>query len=346
MHDNPLLSYRDGFAAHRDIVSVPVIRGGAAGLPRVSIMIPTFRRVKLLREAIMSALAQETDVAFEVCVIDNDAESNGDVDELVRSISDPRLSLYRNSQNIGMFGNWNRCLELARGEFVSILNDDDKLNPHFVRETTASTRGNSLVFTRFGWFGEALSYGRVITSKAKNVMNSLFRRGALTVPEIIWAYPFVGTLGLLLNKEAACELGGFFPDLYPISDRIFLVRYLLQHGSVSVSAQLADYRWEANESMRKPTAVRTFEMEGYLRTEMIEALRAPDWLRSQFRFLDSVIRLARRAKLERQFAEVIDGGREDLPSMAEAIIRTVPGGSIGLSVLYAQIVSLRGRVSL
>jgi len=64
-----------GFAV---IAGVPsILRAGDPTLthPEVSIMIPAFRRLHLLDEAIRSALAQRTRIPFEVVVVDNDAEA-------------------------------------------------------------------------------------------------------------------------------------------------------------------------------------------------------------------------------------------------------------------------------
>ena len=42
------------------------------------------------------------------------------------------IRLIRNQKNIGMFGNWNKCIKEAKGTYVTILNDDDLLNYNFV----------------------------------------------------------------------------------------------------------------------------------------------------------------------------------------------------------------------
>ena len=34
------------------------------------------------------------------------------------------MKYYKNEKNIGMYGNWNRCIELSNGEYLTILNDD------------------------------------------------------------------------------------------------------------------------------------------------------------------------------------------------------------------------------
>ena len=38
----------------------------------------------------------------------------------------------RNSHNLGMFKNWDKCIDLANGKYISILSDDDLLAPNFL----------------------------------------------------------------------------------------------------------------------------------------------------------------------------------------------------------------------
>src|SRR4029078_10214759 len=44
---------------------------------------------------------------------------------------------HRNERNVGLFGNFARCLELARGEHVKFLAADDWLHPAYLSEAAA-----------------------------------------------------------------------------------------------------------------------------------------------------------------------------------------------------------------
>ncbi|MBI3456137.1 MAG: glycosyltransferase family 2 protein [Candidatus Rokubacteria bacterium] len=98
--------------------------------PFLSVCVPTYNRVSYLAQALATLRAQ-TYLDFELLVVDNG--STDGTAELVGSISDPRLRYHRNPTNLGSRGNWNRCLELARGEFVAICHDDDVYDPDFLR---------------------------------------------------------------------------------------------------------------------------------------------------------------------------------------------------------------------
>jgi glycosyltransferase involved in cell wall biosynthesis len=100
-------------------------------VPRISICIPSYNSVRFLAEAIESALAQDYP-DLEVVVCDN-ASTDG-TPELCARYSDARLRVCRFEELVGQAANWNRCLELARGELVLLLHADDVLRRTFVSE--------------------------------------------------------------------------------------------------------------------------------------------------------------------------------------------------------------------
>lgn len=92
----------------------------------ITIGIPVFNRPELVKIAVESALRQPQSAAeLEILVVDN-ASTDGTW-EVLQSYADPRLRLVRNDRNLGLFGNFNRCFFLARGEYVLTLCSDDAL---------------------------------------------------------------------------------------------------------------------------------------------------------------------------------------------------------------------------
>lgn len=92
--------------------------------PLVSICVPTWNGAAFLGEALQSALAQ-TYREFELLVVD-DCSTDGTV-AVAEAVQDPRLVIHRNERRLGIPGNWNRCLRLARGEYVKFFFQDDLL---------------------------------------------------------------------------------------------------------------------------------------------------------------------------------------------------------------------------
>jgi glycosyltransferase involved in cell wall biosynthesis len=65
-----------------------------------------------------------------VVVVDN-ASTDATLQH-VREIDDPRVRLYANARNLGVYGNFNRALSLARGRYMQFLCADDILYPDCV----------------------------------------------------------------------------------------------------------------------------------------------------------------------------------------------------------------------
>ena len=105
-------------------------------LPFITIAIPAYKTV-YLAEAIRSALMQ-TYSEFEVLVVD-DCSLRG-VKEVVDKFDDARIRYYRNEKNVGKDDpsrNWMRCLDLARGDYICILCDDDMYGPEYLQTLVA-----------------------------------------------------------------------------------------------------------------------------------------------------------------------------------------------------------------
>jgi glycosyltransferase involved in cell wall biosynthesis len=96
--------------------------------------IPFYRNVEFLRQAIDSVRAQTSD-DWSVIVCD-DAGPEPAAADVVRGYSDERITYTRNAENLGIGGNWNRCLELATTELVTLLHADDELLPGYAAAVT------------------------------------------------------------------------------------------------------------------------------------------------------------------------------------------------------------------
>jgi len=95
----------------------------------LTIAIPFYKGHAYLRAAIESVLRQ-TSPNWRLVVCDDGSEPG--TAEVVASFAHPRIRYLRNERNLGMAGNWNRCLEAAETDLVNLLHNDDELLPNYV----------------------------------------------------------------------------------------------------------------------------------------------------------------------------------------------------------------------
>ena len=94
--------------------------------PRVSILLPAYNVGRYVDQAVESVKAQ-TFGDWELVAVDD--ASPDDTLARLRTHESPRIRVEPNPHNLGMTGNWNRCLSLARGQLVLKLDADDALKP-------------------------------------------------------------------------------------------------------------------------------------------------------------------------------------------------------------------------
>ena len=90
--------------------------------PLLSVVIPTWNRAQLVRDAIRSALGQR-EGEVEV-IVDDDASTDATAELLAREFAD-RIRVLRLDHRRGPGGARNAGARLARGEFVAFLDSDD-----------------------------------------------------------------------------------------------------------------------------------------------------------------------------------------------------------------------------
>ncbi|MBS1735470.1 MAG: glycosyltransferase [Bacteroidetes bacterium] len=94
----------------------------AGKLPSVSVLLPVYNGGSYLKQSLQSVLNQQfTD--FELLIIDDC--SNDSSFEYLKSISDPRISLFQNSKNKGLFYNLNYLISQTKSPLIKLWAQDD-----------------------------------------------------------------------------------------------------------------------------------------------------------------------------------------------------------------------------
>lgn len=101
-------------------------------MPDISVIIPSYNHASFIGEAIQSVLAQSIE-DLELVIVDD-----GSVDdslEVIQGYTDPRIRLFPQA-NQGAHSAINRGLHEARGDFLAILNSDDRYHPRRLEKLT------------------------------------------------------------------------------------------------------------------------------------------------------------------------------------------------------------------
>jgi glycosyltransferase involved in cell wall biosynthesis len=97
---------------------------------KCTVAIPIYNRIDMIDSTLKSVIEQDYP-DLEILLIDDCSEDG--VWEKLHSYNEPRIRLVRNETNVGLFANFNRCLNLSRGQYIRILCNDDRLQPGCIR---------------------------------------------------------------------------------------------------------------------------------------------------------------------------------------------------------------------
>jgi GT2 family glycosyltransferase len=106
--------------------------------PLISVVVPVYRPpIEYLRAALES-VRRQTYARWELCLAD--ASDCAEISRLLRELAarDPRVRLRELPENLGIAGNTNAALALARGDFVAFLDHDDELAPFALFEVASA----------------------------------------------------------------------------------------------------------------------------------------------------------------------------------------------------------------
>lgn len=287
----------------------------------VSIMIPTFRRADLLKEAIESALHQQTRFSFTISVVDNDSEVDLETDQLMKQYCTKYQNIfyYRNKENIGMFGNWNRCIELSQTEWLCMLHDDDMLMENYLETLYMIARSNK--------YGVVGSYKKILDQRENGDLH-MSETGkssfvSMLMKLFIWArqgkeipmtlqdgghcmvHPCVANL---IHKDWALELGGFNEIFFPVADISFWEKMIKYRGVAFVPTQLYYYRIVQNESLAENTAWSVLSATPSLVKSIQKSLEVSEYQCERSRIESTIIVFNIFPELKRKFliSEVAD----------------------------------------
>ncbi len=214
-------------------------------MSKLSVCIPVYNGEAYIGETIGRVLKQ-TYQDFELIVVDN-ASTDSTV-RIVEAIQDKRIHLFVNERNVGMAGNWNRCLEKVDTEYIQILCADDIIGENCLEEKMHYLEQNkdiALVFSASNvcdWKGKKIMGRRPFRGNrkflGKKIIKKSFRKKNL----------YGEPSNVMFRKSAAKKAGEFDPLMGYNLDWEYWLR-LSQHGNIGyIDKELSFFRISAQSS--------------------------------------------------------------------------------------------------
>lgn len=236
----------DSFEDYSQVKSIPIVIG-KINEPEITVFVPTYKRTDTLKQTLDSIIGQTDAQSFEILVINNSSDGE-DVEELIKSYRDDRISYYINEENIGLCGNWNRGIELAKGKYVAMIHDDDLLSPWFltaVKKAITEHKEPEIIGVSYINFDSDHFpvFKRPEAFKYRHISKESFFFGHN-----------INIAGMTVKREFILKLGGYSEEYYPNEDTIMIYQTMVLGGRIiNIEHPLAGYRRELNLSLKNET---------------------------------------------------------------------------------------------
>jgi glycosyltransferase involved in cell wall biosynthesis len=224
-------------------------------IPLISICIPLYNGEKYLEQCLNSAINQ-TYKNIEILLVDDTSVDNTWNIASKYAAIDKRIRLHRNDKNLGLAANFNKCLELANGEWIKLLLQDDYLTDNCIETMMAgiSERDKIAVCKRTFLLNsgaddakrnyynhEVVTFEKLGISSKEPVYISPLQVETMATGNI--CMNFIGEpTSIMLRKSVLAEIGYFNTDLAQICDLEYFARIASNYGIKYIPAPLTYFR--------------------------------------------------------------------------------------------------------
>ncbi|MCV7351974.1 glycosyltransferase family 2 protein [Mycobacterium parmense] len=211
------------------------IAGGddSPAVPTVSVCVPMYNNSATIERCLRSILDQEG-VDFEILVVDD--KSSDDCAAKAAALLRPGDRLVRNDPNLGLNGNHNKCIEMARGQLIQFVHGDDWLLPGALSTLVPLFEDPAV--------GMAFAPRRVINAKDVPLHRRLgpahiwfpwlrkHNRGSLLVCQMMYQAAMGNWIGeptcVMFRRQLGVDVGGLRDNIYQLVDLDFWLRLMLR----------------------------------------------------------------------------------------------------------------------
>lgn len=180
--------------------------------PLVSIVLPTYKRARLLPLAINSVIAQ-TYPNWELIVVDDNSPDN--TSDVVASFTDARIRYVKNNPNLKLPRALNRGFSLAKGEYLTWTSDDNLYSNTAIEKMVSrlETGNCDIVYTDYYLFSEEDSNGQPLDIQHEKLPSKLqLEKGN-----------HIGAC-FLYTRKVYETVGEYDPELFLVEDYDYFIR--------------------------------------------------------------------------------------------------------------------------
>ncbi len=241
-------------------------------MPLVSVCVPTCNGASHLEECLASIRAQ-TCADFEV-VITDDASDDATL-AIAKKFAEPdgRFQIHHNPRRLGLVGNFNHAMQLARGEWIKLVSQDDLLRPECLERMLAVARLEKSRFIacrrEFIFSADTTAATRAFYARSAAGIDRFFRRHKTRSPES-FAKAILECIGanfigeptaVMFQRELIGSCGRFNENLIMCCDSEYWYRAGTQTAVTFLPETLAEFRVHGASASALNFDRRRFQME-------------------------------------------------------------------------------------
>lgn len=230
-----------------------------------SVLIPVYNGRSFIEGAIASALT-DGDWVSEVVVVDN-CSTDG-TREYLKNLDAPKVKTFFNDTNVGLFGNFNRCLDHAAGDIVVFLCADDRLCAGAVQQAVRFYTQHPGV-SMLNMTGEAVDEsGQVIKMLGATIAPGIYRDPSLVDACITYLAttgknPFNYPTGVFFNRRLIDTIR-FDPSFRKCGDLDFYFKVMTKGDFAATDQKACRILFHAGQEGQQDRSS-TLELQEYLR---------------------------------------------------------------------------------
>ena len=199
----------------------------------ISVIIPVYNKCHFVAKTLESVLAQ-TYQDWEAIIIDDGSTDNSV--EAIKTIHDPRIQLYQ-QDNHGVSYTRNKGIEIAKGDFIALLDADDIWFPDYLETmvTLVEKYPHHSVFC---------------VAQKDRPINTL--PSGISIIEDYCSYPYIfWTGGLLIKKEVYLSVGGFPVGIQLGEDLDMWLRVSCKYDTVYLNEAHVDHPYVTENNLAR-----------------------------------------------------------------------------------------------